>query len=317
MKNFTYYEANKLLNETIRNNTLDIDYMSWDDCIDSPELSKLLDISESTANNWLLGRSEISKLGKQAIGYQLFIDIIRAYKQKKIDKILTLDNEKYHILSPSKDGVFENLATTQDIQIARYIQTEKNILKYLYEYMELLDEEIFARGDDCNQYLKERKRDLLDILYYIEKGITYSEKMENDNRERMKELENMLSNNKNKATSLYQNNFSDFGKYCEQKYGKDTILYNLITNLLNKIKANFVLLQKDTKWVSDGEYKNFIAIKAQNKNFCITIKDKSRKLKATTFQIKKDRIPYIRFNIEKMEQLEEAATIINASLKNV
>ena len=169
----------------------------------------------------------------------------------------------------------------------------------------------------CEFFKKERKRDLLDILYYIEKGITYSEKMENDNRERMKELENMLSNNKNKATSLYQNNFSDFGKYCEQKYGKDTILYNLITNLLNKIKANFVLLQKDTKWVSDGEYKNFIAIKAQNKNFCITIKDKSRKLKATTFQIKKDRIPYIRFNIEKMEQLEEAATIINASLKNV
>lgn len=184
-------------------------------------------------------------------------------------------------------------------------------------------------GYSCDE-LKGYKTDLAnlqDLIAYIEEGKRHFQKdkdgdikgglSKTEDAAKTQELSETLRNNLKKTTHPNQSNFSDFEKYCEHKYGKDTMLYNLIIGLLKKIKAHFVLLQKDTKWVSNGKYKNFIAIKTQNKNFCITIRDKYRTLKAKTFQIKPDRNPYVRFNIERMEQLEEAAIIINASIKNV
>ena len=320
MKNFTYYEAEKNLKQG--GSDLDIFTIDLENLTTAKELSKKLDISESTANNWIAGRTDISKLGEQAIEYQLMLDLISAYNRIPKSNIVVKKQDIYEIYSKNKDGKYELLATTADPKLARVIEEINKVYEMLGMSEDFISTEIQTREGSGYSYdeLKGYKTDLAnlcDLIHYIQYGITLSEKMENYTRERMKEIGDIIRNNKNKAPSSYQNDFSDFEKYCEQKYGKDTILYNLIINLLKKIKAYFVLVQKDTKWVSDGEYKNFIAIKAQNKSMCIFIKDKSRKLKATTFQIKDDRTPYIRFNIEKMEQLEEAATIINASLKNV
>ena len=320
MKNFTYYEAEKFLKQG--GSSLDLSTIDLEELTTAKELSKRLDISESTANNWIDGRTDISKLGEQAIGYQLMLDLIRAYNWIPESNIVVKKQDIYEIYSKNEDGEYELLATTVNLRLARTIKEIRKVYEMLRMSKDFIFTEIQTReasGYEPNE-LKEYKTDftnLLDLISFIQDGVTYSEKCENENRKLIKELKEMLKNNLNKTSFYYQNDFSNFEKYCEQKYGKDTVLYDLIINLLKKIKAHFVLIQKDTKWVSEGEYKNFIAIKAQNKNFCIYIKDKSRHLNAKTFQIKNDRNPYVRFNIERMEQLEEAATIINASLKNV
>ena len=59
MKNFTYYEAEKFLKEIAKNKAIDVDNFDLNNHSNAEEISNLLDVSESTANNWLSGRTDI------------------------------------------------------------------------------------------------------------------------------------------------------------------------------------------------------------------------------------------------------------------
>ena len=60
MRNFTYYEAEKFLKEIAKNKAIDVDNFDLNKYSDTEEISNLLEVSVSTANNWLSGRTDMS-----------------------------------------------------------------------------------------------------------------------------------------------------------------------------------------------------------------------------------------------------------------
>ncbi|MBE6453892.1 MAG: helix-turn-helix domain-containing protein [Alphaproteobacteria bacterium] len=312
MRNFSYYEAKKFL-EDVSKKGIDIDQFDLEEFYDAKELAELLDVSDSTVNNWFNGRSPISKLGERAISYLILSNAVSAYKKKKTTSVLINTNGNFKIFDTKNERTYDEIATTSDAQVARYVQEMKRVLKLLNGYQELIEYEIEAREDN-GEYLLEERNDLVDTISYIKKGIILSEENDKINEEFLNILQEHMNNSSNDE---YHRDYQNFQRYCDNRYGKDSEQSLLIMNLLKEIKANFVLLRKDTKWVTEGDYKNFLAIRPQNNNFCIFLKDKNRKLYSKTFIIKNDRIPYVRFNLENRKQLDDAIRIINESLKNI
>ena len=120
MKPFTYYEAEKLLKKEWKD--LDMSVINLNDLTTPKELSEELDISESTANNWLSKRTDISKLGEKALGYQLMLDLIQAYNRIPKSNIIVQKQDTYEIYSENEDGQYEWLATTNNIKLARTLK---------------------------------------------------------------------------------------------------------------------------------------------------------------------------------------------------
>lgn len=312
MRNFSYYEAKKFLDDVSKKG-IDIDQFDLEEFYSQDDIAKLLDVSASTVNNWFNGRSPISKLGERAISYLILSNAVSAYKKKKTTSVLINTNGNFKIFDTKNEHTYDEIATTSDAQVARYVQEMKRVLKLLNGYQELIEYEIEAREEN-GEYLLEDRNDLVDTISYIKKGIILSE--ENDKIK--EEFSNILQEHMNNSSNdEYHRDYQNFQRYCDNRYGKDSEQSLLIMNLLKEIKANFVLLKKDTKWVTEGDYKNFLAIRPQNNNFCIFLKDKNRKLYSKTFIIKNDRIPYVRFNLENRKQLDDAIRIINESLKNI
>ena len=115
MKNFTYYEAEKFLKEISEKNELDIDDFDLSEFSNAKEASQTLGISESTANNWLSRRTDISKLGDQAIAYQLMLNMVKAHSETPKSNILVKNEEEYTIYREKSDGEHEFLAKTNDV----------------------------------------------------------------------------------------------------------------------------------------------------------------------------------------------------------
>ena len=312
MRNFSYYEAKKFLDDVSKKG-IDIDQFDLEEFYSQDDIAKLLDVSASTVNNWFNGRSPISKLGERAISYLILSNAVSAYKKKKTTSVLINTNGNFKIFDTKNERTYDEIATTSDAQVARYVQEMKRVLKLLNGYLELIEYEIEAREDN-GEYLLEERNDLVDTISYIKKGIILSEENDKINEESLNILQEHMNNSSNDE---YHRDYQNFQRYCDNRYGKDSEQSLLIMNLLKEIKANFVLLRKDTKWVTEGDYKNFLAIRPQNNNFCIFLKDKNRKLYSKTFIIKNDRIPYVRFNLENRKQLDDAIRIINESLKNI
>lgn len=312
MRNFSYYEAKKFLDDVSKKG-IDIDQFDLEEFYSQDDIAKLLDVSASTVNNWFNGRSPISKLGERAISYLILSNAVSAYKKKKTTSVLINTNGNFKIFDTKNERTYDEIATTSDAQVARYVQEMKRVLKLLNGYLELIEYEIEAREEN-GEYLLEERNDLVDTISYIKKGIILSEENDKINEEFLNILQKHMNNSSNDE---YHRDYQNFQRYCDNRYGKDSEQSLLIMNLLKEIKANFVLLRKDTKWVTEGDYKNFLAIKPQNNNFCIFLKDKNRKLYSKTFIIKNDRIPYVRFNLENRKQLDDAIRIINESLKNI
>jgi len=311
MRNFSYYEAKKLL-EDVSKKGIDIDQFDLEEFYSQDYIAKLLDVSASTVSNWFNGRTPISKLGERAISYLILSNAVATYRKKKTTSVLINTNGIFKVFDTKNDHTYNEIATTNDAQVARYIQEMKRVLKLLNGYLELIEYEIEAREEDGECLLEERN-DLADTISYIKKGIILSEEKDKIIEESLNILQEHMNNSSN---SEYHRDYQNFQSYCNNRYGKDSEQYLLIMSLLKEIKANFVLLNKETKWVTEGDYKNFLAIKPQNNNFCIFLKDKSRKLYSKTFIIKNDRIPYVRFNLENKKQLDDAIRVVNESLKN-
>lgn len=181
MKNFTYYEAEKFLKQG--GSSLDLSMIDLEELTTAKELSKKLDISESTANNWMTGRTDISKLGEQAIGYQLMLDLIRAYNWIPESNIVVKKQDVYEIYSKNEDGEYELLATTVNPRLARTIKEIRKVYEMLRMSFDFIFTELETReasGYEPNE-LKMYKTDLAnlrDLIHYIQDGITCSEKCE-------------------------------------------------------------------------------------------------------------------------------------------
>ena len=182
MKNFTYYEAEKFLKEVAQGQDLDIDNFDLSEFSNAKEVSKLLDVSESTANNWLAGRTDISKLGEQAIGYQLMINMVEAYKNTPKSNILVKNDDGYVIYREKSDGEYEFFAKTNDIKLARTIKEINKVYKLLVLCERFVSEELKIREDYFSaeelQPYNIELTNLRDVIAYIAQGKSISQKRE-------------------------------------------------------------------------------------------------------------------------------------------
>lgn len=186
---FTNYEAEKFF--TQNDEGIIEDKLLMDDKFLEPqELSKMLDISESTANNWLNKRNDISNLGEQAILYHLLKDLINTQKYNLKSNILVNNNDIFEIYRRTDKDTYELLATTKDIHLARTIQNIHKVYDALSYSIEFIQQEINSLQDygvECGGY----KRELInikDLIHYINKGETYSKAKEERQKKDMEEF---------------------------------------------------------------------------------------------------------------------------------
>lgn len=183
MKNFTYYEAEKFLDEAAQEQELDIDNFELSEFSNAKEVSKLLDVSESTACNWLAGRTEISKLGEQAIGYQLMLNIVKAYTETPKSNILVQSQDEYNIYTEGDKGMYEFLAKTNNPKLARTIKEIKKVYKALVFCEKFISEELETREDYFSaeelQPYNIELANLRDLISYISSGTSISQKRDN------------------------------------------------------------------------------------------------------------------------------------------
>ncbi len=184
MKNFTYYEAEKFLKEIAKNKAIDVDNFDLNKHSDAEEISNLLDVSESTANNWLSGRTDISKLGKQALACQLMLDLIQTYNNIPQSNIIVKKQDTYEIYSALENGEYELLATTTNPKLARTIKEIQKVYNILNVCRDFISTELETResnGYEDSLILPYRTdlNNLIDLIHYIQDGVTFSEKYEN------------------------------------------------------------------------------------------------------------------------------------------
>lgn len=184
MKAFTNYEVQKFIK--MKQNELDDEL---DVSIDlhklttARELTEELDISESTANNWLKNRTEISKLGEKAAKYQLMLDLLQAYNSIPKSNVVVKKQDIYEIYSENEEGQYELLATTNNPKVARTLKEIQKIYAMLKMSANFILNEIETLesvndGDiDLSGY-KTDYANLIDLLHYIQDGKTWSEKYE-------------------------------------------------------------------------------------------------------------------------------------------
>lgn len=183
MRNFTYYEAEKFLKEIAKNKAIDIDNFDLNKHSDAKEISNLLDVSESTANNWLSGRTDLSKLGKQALAYQLILDLVHTYNNTPRSNVVVKKQDIYEIYSDTANGEYELLATTTNIKLARTIKEIQKIYNILDICRDFISTELETREangyeDFLVQPYRTNLNNLIDLMNYIQDGVTFSEKYE-------------------------------------------------------------------------------------------------------------------------------------------
>lgn len=183
MRNFTYYEAEKFLKEIAKNKAIDIDNFDINKHSDAKEISNLLDVSESTANNWLSGRTDLSKLGKQALAYQLMLDLVHTYNNTPRSNVVVKKQDIYEIYSDTANGEYELLATTTNIKLARTIKEIQKIYNILDICRDFISTELETReANGYEDFLVQPYRinlnNLIDLMNYIQDGVTFSEKYE-------------------------------------------------------------------------------------------------------------------------------------------
>ena len=184
MRNFTYYEAEKFLKEIAKNKAIDVDNFDLNKYSDTEEISNLLEVSVSTANNWLSGRTDISKLGKQALACQLMLYLVHTYNSIPQSNIVVKKQDTYEIYSASTDGEYKLLATTTNLKLARTIKEIQKVYEMLVMSENFISTELETResnGYEDSLILPYRTdlNNLIDLIHYIQDGVTFSEKYEN------------------------------------------------------------------------------------------------------------------------------------------
>ena len=184
MKAFTNYEVQKFINMKQKelDDELDVS-IGLQKLTTARELTEELDISESTANNWLKNRTEISKLGEKAAKYQLMLDLLQAYNSIPKSNVVVKKQDIYEIYSENEEGQYELLATTNNPKVARTLKEIQKVYAMLKMSANFISNEIETLesvndGDiDLSGY-KTDYANLMDLLHYIQDGKTWSEKYE-------------------------------------------------------------------------------------------------------------------------------------------
>ena len=197
MRNFSYYEAKKFL-EDVSKKGIDINQFNLEEFYDAKELAELLDVSDSTANNWLNGRTDISKLGEQAISYQIMIDLLRAYKNTpKSNIMIETKDGNYEVYGSCNNGEYKLLAITGDIKIARTIKEINKLYKILEFCEDFISVELKTREgyDELVRPYSADLTNLRDLMKYISSGQTISELRDKMIKDASNELSQLLSDN--------------------------------------------------------------------------------------------------------------------------
>lgn len=197
MKNFTFYEAEKFLNEIAKKNELDIEDFDLSEFSNVKEASQTLGVSESTASNWLSRRTDISKLGDQAIAYQLMLNMVRAYKKTPKSNILVRKDDEYTIYKEKNDGEYEFFAKTNDIKLARTIKEINKVYELLVFCEKFISEELKTRADYSSdgelQPYSIELTNLRDLIRYISKGVNLSQFIDEQRQEIKEEFNKIFS----------------------------------------------------------------------------------------------------------------------------
>ena len=290
MKNFKYYEAEKFLKEIARNKTIDIDNFDLNKHTDAEEISNLLELSKSAANNWLSGRTDISKLGKQALACQLMLDLIQTYNNIPQSNIVVKKQDAYEIYSALENGEYELLATTTNPKLARTIkeiQKVYNILNICRDFIstELETRESAGYEDSLLQPYRTNLNNLIDLMHYIQDGVTFSEKYENlvqmpiDFNFDAKKFENTpeLESDNNDVISEFTSPISRTykGRIDTQKIPEGTIIRTSVTR--GKKVGTYELKKSGDKIIYQKTGKNYPSINAASTDILgyeINVKDK-------------------------------------------
>lgn len=187
----------KIFKGNFRKNELDIDDFDLSEFSNAKEASQTLGISESTANNWLSRRTDISKLGDQAIAYQLMLNMVKAHSETPKSNILVKNEEEYTIYREKSDGEHEFLAKTNDVKLARTIKEINKVFNLLVFCEKFISEELKTKenyfSDDELQPCNIGLTNLRDTIYYISKGESLSQIIDKRRQEMKDELDKMLS----------------------------------------------------------------------------------------------------------------------------
>lgn len=173
MKKFTNYIATKYAKKDLPE-IKNIDLKTLD--ITPDELRNKLDVSTSTANNWYVQRTPISKMGKLAIKYAIQQEMFDIYQTIRNKNNLLIDDNKYKIMSNNLDNGFDIIAQTNQPKVARTLEYINVIYGFMQSYYDYL------LKNSSNKDHQTEILNVLDMIFYLETGSFYSQEYEKHNR---------------------------------------------------------------------------------------------------------------------------------------
>lgn len=169
----TDFMIDKELMETKGNLDIDEIWDNWDGT--AQELANLLGISVSTANNWISSKEDISKMAKQALGFERLKWLISRLFDRP-EKVFIVKKDDCYEVYQKQNNFYEKIAITKYAETARLIEKEASLIKSLKWAINFINEELKIRdSSDAQAYYKDFYN-LLDCVFYIKTEETYSEK---------------------------------------------------------------------------------------------------------------------------------------------
>ncbi len=264
-----------MINKELRETEGDLDIKElWDNWEGTAqELADMLDISVSTANNWISAKGDISEMAKQALGYQRLKTLISNFL-KQSEEAIICQKDNYYEIYQKTGSFYEIIATTKYLEIARLIQKKALLIKLLKWALNFIQTELETResvnAKDLSESYYKDFYNLLDCLYYIKFGKTFSEtqinEIENIN---LKEL--FKSKDNAKQIPSLKESILQVGTLFKYEAKKTTLPYKkykgcILTVLYEKKNSYKVLpVQKDGEIWSD--YTDLHGMNAVGKTF--------------------------------------------------
>ena len=191
----TNYRVAKELTETKGELNIDELWDSWDGT--AQKLAKLLDISPSTASNWISSNENISTMAKQALGFHRLKKLVSDFFSHPRNSFIVKTDNSYEVYQ--KEGeFFKKIATTDDIAIARLIEKRNMMLPLIKKAIEFIEDELKTREIELEHPWYQDLYNLKDCIHYVIDGKTFSEKLQTISNEALQELEAAFSEIENK-----------------------------------------------------------------------------------------------------------------------
>lgn len=137
------------------------------------EWAEKLGVSEATISSWISAQ-KIPSIAEKAIQYELLKSSLKKYENHSNRSIIVEENGKFAVYSiPSfnfDDARGKLIAETTIPSIARFITKHRDIMRYLKEYRDELDDKLLYADASYEEIVEDTLFDIEELLYYIQTG---------------------------------------------------------------------------------------------------------------------------------------------------